>query len=130
MRYNLTVIDIDPLDEEDVTIGINGKILRCWMGYSDRRIEVGGKYTGEIFMKSNHKFSMKESQKKVKEVIRLYKVRFDYLVRGILDVDNRTIDAGILLDTESRSEFFDYGYLHDKYIECVISKIELYVHGE
>lgn len=128
MRYAFTVINVDPLDEEDITISINGMELRCWMVYSDTEIEVGRKYTGDLFMVSNTKFTMKESEKKVKEVRQLYKVRFDYLVRGVLDVDSRTIDAGILLDTESRSEFFDYGYLHDKYIECVISKIMLYIH--
>ncbi|TVX92502.1 hypothetical protein [Paenibacillus agilis] len=120
MEYHTKVIDISPIIEEEIILEINKERVVAFINYCPYEIRKGEQYTIELELTILDEFIIRhlDAEKGVEQI----EDGFAHLIRGMLDIDSATIDAGILFEID-REFLFDYGYLHNQNVQIRVDRI-------
>ena len=123
MQYESRLIGLSSLIEEEAILDINGQKFVVFINNCPFEINLGGKYLieTELVILDDLTISKSDSEEKCIEQI---EDSFAYSIRGILNVDSGTIDAGILFEVD-RELLFDYGYLHNQYVQMRVDRLSV-----
>jgi hypothetical protein len=123
MQYTAKLIELSPLIEEEALLEINGQRIVAFINNCPFEINKGEEYLIEIELATLDDFviSMTDSDEKGIEQI---EDSFSHFIRGILNIDSGTIDAGILFEID-KEFLFDYGYLHNQYVQLRVDRLSV-----
>lgn len=109
--------------EESIEIEIEGKkIVAFTMSRNRFVVNEGDFYLVELSLNEYYKMEIKLATENVKDVVQLD--GFLYKLNGLYDADKHTIDVGFIIDL-NEFDMFDYGYLHNKYIQMEIGRFDV-----
>lgn len=124
MQFTAKLIGLSPIIEEEAVLEINGQRIVAFVNSCPFEINKGEQYLIEIelIILDNLLISKIDSDKKEIEQI---EDSFSYFIRGILNIDNSKIDAGGILFEVDREFLFDYGYLHNQYVQIQVDRLSV-----
>lgn len=123
-NYIATVIKFDNMDDDIVTVLIDEIVLTCYCyGLNKNEVKIGDKWIISLDILDFYENSIKEIERGEKCATPLGK-SLSYILKGIYDADNQTIDIGILLDINS-DKMYNYSYLDKKNITISILRFDI-----
>lgn len=123
MQYTVKLIELSPLIEEEAVLEINGQRLVAFINDCPFEIIQGGQYQVEMELAILDDFVISKIDSDEKGIEQIGD-SFSYFIRGTLNINNGTIDAGILFEVDS--EFlFDYGYLHNQNVQIRVDRLSV-----
>lgn len=123
MQYTAKLIELSPLIEEEAVLEINGQRLVAFINNCPFEIIQGGQYLVEMELAILDDFIISKIDSDEKGIEQIGD-SFSYLIRGTLNIDTGTIDAGILFDVD-REFLFDYGYLHNQNVQIRVDRLSV-----
>ncbi|WP_214824122.1 hypothetical protein [Exiguobacterium algae] len=123
MQYTAKIIEFSPLIEEEAVLEINGRRLVVFINHCPFKINQGGQYQVEINLAILDDFVISKNDSDTKGIEQIGD-SFSYYIIGTLNIDNGTIDTGILFEIDG--EFlFDYGYLHNQNVRIRVDRLSV-----
>ncbi|MGD6817985.1 hypothetical protein ACQCVE_13060 [Metabacillus sp. 113a] len=123
MEYTAKLIELSPLIEEEAVLEINGQRLVAFINHCPFEIIQGGQYQVEMELAILDDFVISKNGSDEKGIEQIGD-SFSYSIRGTLNIDNGTIDAGILFKVDSEL-LFDYGYLHNQNVQILVDRLSV-----
>ncbi|MCD7034266.1 hypothetical protein LRR81_08470 [Metabacillus sp. GX 13764] len=123
MQYTAKLIELNPVIEEEAVLEINEQRLVTFINYCPFEIIQGGHYKVELELAILDDFVISKSNSEEKGIEQIGD-SFSYFIKGTLNIDKGTIDAGILFEIDS--EFlFDHGYLHEENVRIRVDRLSV-----
>ena len=123
MQYRVQIKRINSDFEEEILIQIHNIELMCFVGCWEKNVKEGHFYDVDIHITILDELEMKEQDEEITGFKQIGD-SFAYIIRGKLEFDTHTIDAGLLMEFDP-SELSDYSYLDGKYVSARVDRIAL-----
>lgn len=123
MQYTSRLIELSQLIEEEAVLEINGQRIVAYINNCPFDIEIGEQYLIEIELAILDDFVISKTDSNEKGIKQI-EDSFSHFIRGFLNIDSGTIDAGIIFEVD-REFLFDYGYLNNQYVQIQVDRLSV-----
>ncbi|MFC5703913.1 hypothetical protein ACFPVX_21710 [Cohnella faecalis] len=125
MQYTTKLVELSPLIEEEAVLEIHGQRIVAFINNCPFEIDKGGQYLIEIELSILDDFIISQADSDGNGIKQIEN-GFSHFISGILNIDSGTIDVGTGILFEIDREFlFDYGYLHNQYVQIRVDRLSV-----
>lgn len=119
-KYHVKVIHISEENDNEVTIDLDGKELKCFIVYCPYEINCGEDYPVEFSYEIFQDYSIRQIEEQTKDIQKVGD-DYSYILQGKLL--GSTFDTGIKFEDDVL--LTEFSNLSEKYVEIMIDRLDI-----
>jgi hypothetical protein len=120
-RYEVVVLAVDPVDEDEVLLLVKGLEIKCFTSYCPSKIEVGETYDVEFDLVLPDNDVIAAAEEPVTTLIEVKDAGFSCALYGYLD-------GGVFrsfVDFSDQNIHYDYPHLNGRFVKIQVDRIDV-----